>query len=198
MNVYDTNSDGEKVIVDRILTENTSEVTSDDQKQYLGSSLPLVFGGYTNTFKFYGVDLSFMLYYSIGGLLYDTDYSQMVSYRQGFGLHKDALYDSWTPENTDASLPRLNKNAQETFSDKYLYDNTFLRLRNVTLGYSLPRTVLNKINMSQLRVFVQGDNLLTFGSAAKRGTDPEQSVAGTTGNRFPTTKNVTFGVQVTF
>ena len=198
MNVYDTNSDGEKVIVDRILTENTSEVTSDDQKQYLGSSLPLVFGGYTNTFKFYGVDLSFMLYYSIGGLLYDTDYSQMVSYRQGYGLHKDALYDSWTPENTDASLPRLNKNAQETFSDKYLYDNTFLRLRNVTLGYSLPRTVLNKINMSQLRVFVQGDNLLTFGSAAKRGTDPEQSVAGTTGNRFPTTKNVTFGVQVTF
>lgn len=198
MNVYAQNSDGESVIVDRILTENTSDVTSEDQKQYLGSSIPDLFGGYTNTFKFYGFDFSFMLYYSIGGLLYDTDYSQMVTYRQGFGLHPDALTETWTEDNPDAKLPRLNKNALETFSDKYLYDNTFVRLRNVTLGYSLPKKVLNKVNISQLRVFVQGDNLMTFGTAAKRGTDPEQSVSGTTGNRFPTTKNVTFGVQVTF
>ncbi|MCQ2134708.1 MAG: TonB-dependent receptor [Bacteroidales bacterium] len=197
-NIYATNSEGKSVIVDRVLTENTSDVTSDDQKQYLGSSLPAIFGGYTNTFKFYGVDLSFMFYYSIGGLLYDTDYSQMVNYRQGFGLHPDALNKTWTPENTDAELPRLNKNAIDTFSDKYLYDNTFVRLRNVTLGYSFPRTLLSKANIDQLRVFVQGDNLMTFGSAAKRGTDPEQSISGTTSNRFPTTKNVTFGVQVTF
>lgn len=197
-NVYSTDSNGNKVIVDRILTENTSEVTSDDQKQYLGSSLPAIFGGYSNSFKFYGIDFSVMLYYSIGGLLYDTDYSQMVAYRTGFGLHPDALTDTWTPENTNAKLPRLNKNAQETFSSKYLYDNTFVRLRNVTLGYSLPKTLLSKVNIDQVRVYVQGDNLMTFGSAAKRGTDPEQSISGTTSNRFPTTKNVTFGVQVTF
>ena len=122
----------------------------------------------------------------------------MVNYRQGFSLHPDALTDTWTPENTGASLPRLNRNAQDTFSDKYLYNNSFLRLRNVTLGYTLPKKALDKMHMDQLRIFVQGDNLLTFGSAAKRGTDPEQSVSGTTGNRFPTTKNVTFGVQVTF
>lgn len=198
MNVYGTDSKGNRVIVDRVLTENTSDVTSDDQKQYLGSSLPAIFGGYSNTFKIYGFDLSVMLYYSIGGLLYDTDYSQMVAYRTGFGLHPDALTETWTPENPNAKLPRMNKNAQETFSNKYLYDNTFVRLRNVTLGYSLPKTLLSKANMDQVRVYVQGDNLMTFGSAAKRGTDPEQSIAGTTNNRFPTTKNVTFGVQVTF
>lgn len=197
-NIYATDSEGNRVIVDRILTESTSDVTNDDQKQYLGSSLPDVFGGFTNSFRFYGIDLSVMLYYSIGGLLYDTDYSQMVNYRQGFSLHPDALTDTWTPENTGASLPRLNRNAQDTFSDKYLYNNSFLRLRNVTLGYTLPKKALDKMHMDQLRIFVQGDNLLTFGSAAKRGTDPEQSVSGTTGNRFPTTKNVTFGVQVTF
>lgn len=198
MNVYGTDSKGKEVIVDRIITENTSDVTSDNQKQYLGSSLPAIFGGYSNTFKFYGFDLSVMLYYSIGGLLYDTDYSQMVAYRTGFGLHPDAITETWTPEHTDAKLPRMNKNAQETFCDKYLYDNTFVRLRNVTLGYSLPRTLLSKVNMEQVRVYVQGDNLMTFGSAAKRGTDPEQSISGQTNNRFPTTKNVTFGVQVTF
>ena len=198
MNVYGTDSKGNRVIVDRVLTENTSDVTSDDQKQYLGSSLPAVFGGYSNTFKIFDFDLSVMLYYSIGGLLYDTDYSQMVAYRTGFGLHPDVLTDTWTPENPNARLPRMNKNAQETFSNKYLYDNTFVRLRNVTLGYSLPKNLLSRVNMDQVRVYVQGDNLMTFGSAAKRGTDPEQSIAGTTNNRFPTTKNVTFGVQVTF
>ena len=198
MNVYGTDSKGNRVIVDRVLTENTSDVTSDDQKQYLGSSLPAIFGGYSNTFKIFDFDLSVMLYYSIGGLLYDTDYSQMVAYRTGFGLHPDVLTDTWTPENPNARLPRMNKNAQETFSNKYLYDNTFVRLRNVTLGYSLPKNLLSRVNMDQVRVYVQGDNLMTFGSAAKRGTDPEQSISGQTDNRFPTTKNVTFGVQVTF
>ena len=198
MNVYGTDSKGNRVIVDRVLTENTSDVTSDDQKQYLGSSLPAIFGGYSNTFKIFDFDLSVMLYYSIGGLLYDTDYSQMVAYRTGFGLHPDVLTDTWTPENPNARLPRMNKNAQETFSNKYLYDNTFVRLRNVTLGYSLPKNLLSRVNMDQVRVYVQGDNLMTFGSAAKRGTDPEQSISGQTNNRFPTTKNVTFGVQVTF
>lgn len=197
-NIYDTDSEGNRVIVDRVLTESTSDVTSEDQKQYLGSSLPDIYGGFTNSFRFYGVDLSFMLYYSVGGLLYDTDYSQMVNYRTGFSLHPDAITDTWTPENPNATLPRLNKNALDTFSDKYLYNNSFLRLRNVTLGYSLPKKVLNRAGIDNLRVFVQGDNLMTFGSAAKRGTDPEQSVSGTTSNRFPTTKNVTFGVQVTF
>ena len=85
----------------------------------------------------------------------------------------------------------------DVFSAKYLFDNTFVRLRNVTLGYSLPKSILKKAHIDQLRVFVQGDNLLTFGNAARRGTDPEQSVAGTTGNRFPTTKNISFGVQIT-
>ncbi len=197
-NVYGTDSNGNSVIVDRVLTEDSSEVTSDDQKQYLGSALPDLYGGYTNSFSFCGFDFSFMLYYSIGGLMYDTDYSQMVSYRIGFGLHPDALTDTWTEENTNAKLPRLNKSTTSVFSDKFLYDNTFVRLRNVTLGYSLPKSVLSKVNIDQLRVFVQGDNLLTFGSAQKRGTDPEQSLSGTTDNRFPTTKNITFGVQVTF
>lgn len=48
-----------------------------------------------------------------------------------------------------------------------------------------------------LRVFVQGDNLVTVGSATRRGTDPEQSVSGTTDNRFPVTKSVSFGLQLT-
>jgi hypothetical protein len=196
MNIYDTDADGNRVVVDRVLTESTSDISGDEQKKYLGSSIPDVFGGFTNTFQIGGVDLSVMLYYSIGGLMYDTDYSQMAAYRQGFQLHPDLL-NAWTPQNTTSNIPRINRNTVDVFSTKYLFDNTFLRLRNVTLGYTFPKRLMNKVGIDVLRLYVQGDNLLTFGSAVKRGTDPEQSVAGTTGNRFPTTKNVSFGVQIT-
>lgn len=198
MNIFDTDENGNQVIVDRVITEKTSDVTADNQKQYLGSAIPKVFGGLTNTFAFCGFDFSAMLYYSIGGMLYDSDYSQMVNYYRGSSYHPDLLTQAWSETNKNATLPRFNKNTASIFSNQYLYNNSYLRLRNVTLGYSIPRKVLDKVNMDQVRVYVQGDNLLTFGSSVKRGTDPEQSIDGTTNNRFPTTKNVTFGVQVTF
>ena len=120
----------------------------------------------------------------------------MAAYRQGFQLHPDLL-NAWTPQNTTSNIPRINRNTVDVFSTKYLFDNTFLRLRNVTLGYTFPKRWMNKVGIDVLRLYVQGDNLMTFGKAVRRGTDPEQSVSGTTGNRFPTTKNVSFGVQIT-
>lgn len=157
-----------------------------------------MFGGFTNSFAYKGIDLSFMIYYSLGGKLYDSDYSQMMSYRLGYSMHPDML-DSWTPENTNASLPRLSyayASYLNTYTSKFLFNNSFARLRNVTLGYTLPRALTSKVQINSLRVFVQGDNLLTIGSAAKRGTDPEQSVSGTTDNRFPVTKTISFGLQL--
>ena len=197
-NVYETNDKGEKVLVDRVKTEDYNEVTSDSQKKYLGDAIPKLFGGFTNSFAYKGIDLSFMIYYSLGGKLYDSDYSQMMSYRLGYSMHPDML-DSWTPENTNASLPRLSyayASYLNTYTSKFLFNNSFARLRNVTLGYTLPRALTSKVQINSLRVFVQGDNLLTIGSAAKRGTDPEQSVSGTTDNRFPVTKTISFGLQL--
>lgn len=197
-NVFETNEKGEKVVVDRVKTEDYNEVTSDSQKKYLGDAIPKLFGGFTNNFAYKDLDFSFMIYYSLGGKLYDDDYSQMMSYRLGFSMHPDML-DSWTPENKNASLPRLsyaNANYLNAYTSKFLFNNSFARLRNITLGYTLPRTLTSKIQINTLRLFVQGDNLLTIGSAAKRGTDPEQSISGTTNNRFPVTKTFSFGLQL--
>jgi TonB-linked SusC/RagA family outer membrane protein len=197
-NIYETNADGEKVLVERRKTEDLNALTSDNQKKYLGDAIPKLFGGFTNNFSYKGIDLSFMIYYSFGGKLYDGDYSQMMAYRTGYSMHPDML-DAWTPENTNAKFPRLSTayaNTMGSYSSKFLYNNTFARLRNVTLGYTLPKSLTSKFQVNSLRFFIQGDNLLTVGSAAKRGTDPEQSVSGTTSNRFPVTKSVSFGLQL--
>ncbi|MCD8178469.1 MAG: hypothetical protein LUE98_14030 [Tannerellaceae bacterium] len=192
--------DGEKILVDRVLTEDLNELTSDDQKQYLGDAIPKIFGGLTNSFYYKGIDLSFMIYYSIGGKLYDGDYAQMMAYRTGFSMHPDML-EAWSPENRDAKFSRLSSaysNTMGSYTSKFLYDNSFARLRNLTIGYSLPKDITEKFLVNNLRVFIQGDNILTVGNAAKRGTDPEQSISGTTDNRFPATKSISFGLQLNF
>lgn len=196
-NIYET-KDGIKTFLGTELTENLNDLTSDDQKKYLGDAIPKLFGGVTNTFTYKGLDLSLMLYYSIGGKLYDGDYAQMMAYRTGYSLHPDML-KAWTPENKNANLPRLSTafaNTMGSYSSKFLYDNTFLRVRNATLGYTLPKVLTEKFQINKLRLFIQGDNFLTFGEAAKRGTDPEQDISGITNNRFPTTKSISFGLQL--
>lgn len=198
MNVYATDENGNEYVKERVKTEDYNQVTSDKQKKYLGDAIPKLFGGFTNNFVYKGIDLSFMLYYSIGGKLYDSDYSQMMSYRIGYGMHPDML-DSWMPENTNAEFPRISTayaNYLNAYTSKFIFNNSFARLRNVTLGYTLPQNWTRKFQVNSLRLYVQGDNLLTWGSAARRGTDPEQSINGCTSNRFPTTKSVSFGLQL--
>nr|WP_321485433.1 TonB-dependent receptor [uncultured Draconibacterium sp.] len=197
MNIYET-IDGEQVVTDRVLTEEQTDVSSDNQKKYLGDALPDIFGGYTNNFSYKGFDLSVMFYYSLGGKLYDSDYAQMMGYRTGFSFHEDVL-DAWTPENTSSTVTRFSQgfsNSLSSYSSKYIYNNSFVRLRNITLGYTLPESVLSKAKISSLRLFVKGDNLVTWGKAAKRGTDPEQSLSGTTDNRFPVVKTISVGLQL--
>jgi len=128
-----------KIVVERVLTENYNDVSGDEQKQYLGDAIPKVFGGWSNTFSFYGIDLSFMIYYSLGGKLYDSDYSQMIAYREGFSFHPDNL-NSWTENNKSSSFTRFSKaysNSMGAYSSKFVFDNTFVRLRNISLGYTL-------------------------------------------------------------
>ncbi|MGM9758711.1 MAG: SusC/RagA family TonB-linked outer membrane protein [Parabacteroides sp.] len=197
-NVYETDANGKQVLVDRVKTENYNELTSDNQKKYLGDAIPVLFGGFTNNFSYKGIDLSFMIYYSFGGKLYDGDYAQTMAYRTGYSLHPDML-EAWTPENPTSKYPRISTafaNTMGSYSSKFLYDNTYARLRNITLGYTFPKVLTSKFQVNSLRLFVQGDNLLTVGSAARRGTDPEQSISGATANRFPTTKSVSFGLQL--
>lgn len=197
-NLYETNAQGERILVGREKTEDYNEVTSDSHKKYLGDALPKLFGGITNNFSYKGIDLSFMIYYSVGGKLYDGDYAQMMSYRTGYSMHPDML-DSWTPENTGAKFPRISNayaNYLGTYTSKFVFNNSFARLRNVTVGYTLPKSLTSKFQVNTLRIYVQGDNLLTWGSAARRGTDPEQDISGTTDNRFPVTKSFSFGLQL--
>ena len=190
----------------REITQEYSDVNTNDQRRYAGSSIPDFFGGITNNFSYKGVDLSVMLYYSVGGKMWDGDYLEGATWRRGFSMSEDILR-RWTPENTNTDIPRLSEYTQtdtRSSSSQYLFDNSFLRLRNVMLGYTLPTSLSQRMGLGSLRVFLRGDNLLTWGQAARRGTDPETSFNGIVGNgadgsgSAPIRKNYGMGLQVSF
>ena len=126
------------------------------------------------------------------------DYGQFTG-----GLSHDALYNSWTPTNTSARLPMLDGAAHsQEASTAFIEDGSYLRLKTMRLGYTLPQTMLHKINMKSLRLYVQATNLYTLTNY--RGLDPEVNTLTNTpgeGNRmgvdkgaWPTPRQITLGV----
>ncbi|TKG89381.1 TonB-dependent receptor [Puteibacter caeruleilacunae] len=105
----------------------------------------------------------------------------------------------WTPERTDAPLPALwhvKKYSPNTyFSTFWKQDASFIRLKSLQLGYTLPKSVLEVIGLQKARVYVNGENLVTWTDF--EGFDPERGMT-TTGINYPNVKTVSFGVQVTF
>lgn len=165
-------------VTGREKTENYSEVDNDKQRRNQGSMLPDVYGGLTNSFRYKNVDLSFMLYYSFGGKVYDYNYSESSVLRENFAAY-DVLDDRWQKPGDVTDVAKIytyqcfNAFSSAKYSDQYLFNNNYVRLKNVTLGYNLPKSLLSKWGIDGLRVYFRGDNLLTFGKLANHGTDPE-------------------------
>ncbi|ULT26543.1 hypothetical protein KUH03_06710 [Sphingobacterium sp. E70] len=124
-------------------------------------------------------------------------------------MTQDLVQDRWRKPGDQALLPKWsddNYAATRRASDFYIFDNDYLRLRNITLGYSIPKNTLQRIGLSNVRFFVSADNLLTFGSAKNRYTEPETGLSGNNYNGNADTDNgrqgarriYTGGLQVTF
>lgn len=148
----------------------------DNGDYYLcGSALPKVFGGFNTSFKVYGFDLSAQFNYSIGGKKYDTVYNTFMTppYETltGGPIHKD-VFDSWLPTNSSSNIPmwQYGEYSGANTSDRFLTDASYLGLRNITLGYSFPKSILNKLHMSSLRVFCQAENIYYW--TKRKGFDP--------------------------
>lgn len=172
---------------------------------FVGSSLPKLFGNITNNFSYKGFDLSFNFLFKIGGKVYDDALARLVTdgTRPGKGLHALNV-DRWTPDNKDSLFPRLTShgatgNKYTTESSRFLFNGTYMRLRNLTLGYTLPKHLLDGLDLSKVRVYVQADNYLTFFENTYGGLDPEVGFNGDTDqNNITVPKILSIGTQISF
>lgn len=182
--------------------EVTGRETTKDQNAasyyYVGSSIPKVYGGITNTISVKGFELSALVTYSLGGDFYDSNWASLM-HTGAFGSHWSSdILNRWQKKGDITDVPRLQNNytAATAASSRYLIDASYLSLRNVTLSYRIPVSISQKLDMSALNVFVSGDNL---GLLCKRkGMDPQQSFAGTADFTYVPSRIVSVGLNLTF
>lgn len=114
----------------------------------------------------------------------------------GFLNKGQRLLDAWTPQNPNSSIPALardDSNNEKRVSTYFVEDGSFLKLRNIQVGYTLPEAISRRIKMQKLRMYVSAQNLLTIKSKNFTGVDPENANYG-----YPIPVNLTFGLNVTF
>ncbi|MEO5891995.1 MAG: SusC/RagA family TonB-linked outer membrane protein, partial [Ferruginibacter sp.] len=161
-----------------------------------GSALPDISGGITNSFNYKGFDLSFLLTFSYGGQFYDGNYASIMHRGSaGFAFQTDIL-DRWQKPGDVTNVPRL-QNAianQEGPSSRWLVDGSWLNIKNVTLSYTLPKTIAGRLHMSGLQVFGNVDNAWLF--TAKKGMDPQREFNGTADATYTPFRTVNVGFTI--
>ncbi len=178
----------------RITTEDRASAT----EYFVGkSAIPDVYGGFSTNFEYKGIDLSLGFAYQIGGYGYDGIYQDLLgSTSPGNNLHQD-VFDSWTPENTTASLPRLDvfEVDQNGGSDFFLVDATYLSLQDITIGYSFKPDLVDKIGFTSVRIYASANNVYLW-SKARKGYDPRLSITGNAINEYSIVRSTSFGLTV--
>jgi hypothetical protein len=115
----------------------------------------------------------------------------------GQNWHKD-IYDAWTPENTNTDIPRLNANDRyaNSTSTRFLTSSDYLSINNITVGYTLPSNLVEKLRIKKLRIYIAADNVALL--ASRKGLDPRQSFTAATTARYTPIRTVSGGINLTF
>lgn len=167
----------------------------------IGNVHPKLFGGINTDLSWKGLSLSLNFNYKLGGYTYDAagrDVSDDGYYWERI-MSQDQYDNRWTPENKTASLPqRLATDMEDVNqrSSRHMHKADYLRLKNLTIGYTIPKNITNKVKISSARVYFNGTNLWTL--AAYKVYDPEVNAYGTRGWEMPLGKTYTFGVEFNF
>lgn len=184
---------------------NKDGVIDEKDVKTIGNPNPKFTLGWTNNFSYKGFDLSVFLYASYGGDIFNYSRLQTEGMRSQYNNQLKTVEDRYTPENTNTNMPRYNQwhDNNIRISDRFIEDGSYLRIQNVTVGYTLPSDLISKIKVSSFRVFVSAQNLKTFTKYS--GYDPElgsinnrATFMNIDNGRYPVPKTLTIGANIQF
>ena len=172
-------------------------------RQSTGNILAPFYGGFSTELRFKGFDLSVQCAYQLGGKIIDQNYMSLMhgftSYGNGSAWHKDIL-NAWSPTNTTSNIPRLAGESDQyvnSLSDRWMTKSNYLSINNITLGYTLPKTLTRKAHIESIRIYGAADNVFLL--SARKGMDPRTSyTAISQGSYYTALRTITFGVKATF
>ena len=191
---YDKDDDGNMI-------EGTERITTDyadanNHKYFLGSRIPDLFGSLSTNLSYKGIDLSVMTTYSIGGKVYDSLYRGAMEVQYATDTWSTNALRRWQKPGDITDVPRIEIGGSYAANDRYLIDASYFAIKNITLGYTLPRTWMTKIGLSNIRVFTSVDNLALFNHLD--GMDPQYNFSGSTDYVYTPNRTWTFGFEVKF
>lgn len=195
----------------RYMDRNGDGVISYEQDRgYIGkSAYPKFIGGLSFNGEWKGIDLSFLLQGALGrdvaltgvyssGIMDNT--SMTKPFYHGGNSPKYLVEDSWRDDNTGGEFPRLalvSASSNNAFSSSFWYRNgDYLRLKNLQIGYTLPQALVKPVGVSNLRIYAEGQNLLTWSKLTRYNIDPEQP--GVSNGYYPQQRIYSVGVKLTF
>lgn len=177
------------------LTGPDGKIDANDQT-WLGTTLPKVEYGMRLSFDYKNFDLTIFGSGVAGKTSFDPVkfFNDFANVRTNFG---PGALDAWSPQNKGSKIPALsvlNHNAEDRNSDYYFVKANYFKLRNVMLGYNLPKNIASSMKMEGLRIYVSGQNLFVFKSKDFTPKDPER----TSIDLWPVPTAVTFGLNANF
>ncbi|MEM9885599.1 MAG: TonB-dependent receptor [Bacteroidota bacterium] len=190
------------------LEGNPTTTYSSANRVIVGSAIPDFTGGITNSLRYKDLDFSFFFNFVYGNEIMLDELRFTENTNAPFNI-STRLLDFWTPQNTGGVVPSPESSTFPLYgqrSTNQLLDGSFLRLRNITLGYTLRGNALNTNFFNTIRAYVMGQNLLTFTNSDFRGQDPEVNDGGAgsnlnQGESFftpPQARTITIGINASF
>lgn len=177
---------------------NNDGVINDLDRVFTGNPNPTFIFALNNSFTYKGFDLGLFLQGVAGNKIFNANrlYTEAMSVAQNQTIE---TLNRWTGEGTSNSMPRAvfndpNKNTRP--SDRYVENGSYLRIKNLTLGYTLPSSLTKKAHMSSVRVYASGLNMFTF--TRYTGFDPEVGTSGIDNNVYPVTATYSLGINIGF
>lgn len=190
--VYDKDDNG-NIINERVSDDYSKASTS---RYYQGSRIPNLYGSLGTDFSYKGIDLSILTTYSIGGKIYDGLYTGSMNAQYATNTWNKHQLRRWQQPGDITDVPRVEINGAYTTTDRFLINASYFAIKNITLGYSLPKDWMRKVKLNNIRVFGSIDNLALFSHL--QGMDPQYNFKGETNYSYAPNKTYSFGVEVNF
>lgn len=179
---------------------------SEADRTAIANPEPKVFGGWSNTLSYKNFTLSMLFQYQLGGDAYYSTMQESASGAIGMSILREMYGNTWTPDRTDAKyaklmwMPRAYTNTQA--NDRYVYSNSYFRLRNITLSYTFEPAWLERLHVSGASVFFTATNLFTITDWP--GLDPDMAATNAftkkteTKDVYPMSRSFSFGLKLQF
>lgn len=188
----------------KILDFTSDGDVTDVDRRIIGYAQPTFFGGIHNNLSYKGFDWSVFFQFSINNDVLNAVKRQTTNTSSYQNKLKDMVGNTWTVDHPDAKYPTVGSAQPEAVYDTMIEDGSFLRMREITIGYTLPRSFLHKCRIDKIRIYATAANLLTF--TRYSGYDPEVNIFGgdnieyisTDNGSYPRAKSVVVGLNVTF